>query len=156
MYLIAIVLANLSTTYFGACASIVNSFLFIGLDLTARDKLHEVWHKNGLVLKMTVLIATGSLISFIINSNSGMIAIASFVAFMLAAVVDTITYQFLYKHVYLIKVNGSNVLSALTDSMVFPTIAFGGFMPLVTLGQFAAKVLGGFVWSILLKPKNKA
>lgn len=154
LYLMAIVLANLSTTYFGVYASIINSFLFIGLDLTARDKLHEAWHKNGLVLKMTGLIATGSLISFIINHNSGMIAIASFVAFMLAAIVDTITYQILYKHIYLIKVNGSNILSALTDSIVFPTIAFGGFMPLVTLGQFAAKVLGGFVWSILLKSKN--
>lgn len=32
LYLAAIVLANLSVAYFGPAVSIVNSFLFIGLD----------------------------------------------------------------------------------------------------------------------------
>ena len=38
LYLSAIILANLSSNYFGANASIINAFLFIGLDLTSRDK----------------------------------------------------------------------------------------------------------------------
>ena len=46
-----------------------------------------------------------------------------------------------------IKVNGSNIFSAAADSLIFPTIAFGGFMPLIVLGQFAAKVCGGFLWT---------
>ena len=45
---------------------------------------------------------------------------------------------------------GSNVFGALVDSLVFPTIAFGGFLPWITLGQFAAKVAGGFLWSLVL------
>lgn len=48
------------------------------------------------------------------------------------------------------RVNGSNVPAALVDSIVFPTIAFGALLPWIVLGQFAAKVLGGFVWSLLL------
>jgi hypothetical protein len=48
------------------------------------------------------------------------------------------------------------VPSAAVDSIVFPTIAFGGFLPLITLGQFAAKVAGGAVWSIILTYIEKA
>lgn len=150
LYLAAIVAANLVTAKFGPSASIVNAFLFIGLDLTSRDKLHEAWHKNGLVWKMGLLIAAGSLISYWLNQNAGRIALASFAAFSCAALVDTVVYQLLHKHSYMVKVNGSNVFSALVDSLVFPTIAFGGFLPLVTLGQFIAKVLGGALWAYFL------
>ena len=150
MYLAAIILANLSSAYFGPSASVVNAFLFIGLDLTARDKLHEAWHKNGLLWKMGLLIAAGSIISYLLNRNAGMIAVASFTAFAAAAIVDTIAYQFLYKKSYLFKINGSNVVSAAVDSLVFPTIAFGGFLPLITLGQFIAKVFGGAIWALVL------
>ena len=155
MYLSAAVLANLSSAWFGPVASIFNAFVFIGLDLTARDKLHEAWHNNNLWVKMFSLIAAGSLISYLLNRNAGMIAIASLAAFGVAGVVDSITYQFLYKKSWMVKVNGSNVFSALADSLVFPTIAFGGFLPLIVLGQFAAKVTGGFVWSWIISKFKK-
>lgn len=154
MYLAAIILANLSSAAFGPSASIVNAFLFIGLDLTARDKLHEAWQGRGFAWKMGFLIMIGSLISWIINRNAGPIAVASFVAFAVAALVDTIAYHFLKGRPYLVKVNGSNVPSALVDSLVFPTIAFGGFLPLVTLGQFIAKVAGGALWAYVLNMTN--
>ena len=48
MYLTAIVMANLLTVKFGPKISILNAFLFIGLDLTSRDKLHELWHGDKL------------------------------------------------------------------------------------------------------------
>jgi hypothetical protein len=76
MYLAAIILANLSSATFGPSASIVNAFVFIGLDLTARDKLHEAWNRNGLVWKMGLLILTGSFLSLVINY-----VIAIFLAF---------------------------------------------------------------------------
>ena len=155
MYLAAIILANLSSAYFGASASIFNAFLFIGLDLTSRDKLHDAWRGNGLTLKMGTLILTGSILSYIINHNAGRIAVASFLAFSAAAITDTVIYQLLHKKSYLVKVNGSNVFSAAVDSLVFPTVAFGGFLPWITLGQFAAKMLGGFLWSFILMDKTK-
>lgn len=154
MYLTAIVSANLSSAYFGASASYFNAFFFIGFDLFARDKLHEAWQKKGIVWKMGLLIAFGSLITYAINRNAGDVAKASFIAFACAALADTIVYQILHERNYLVKVNGSNVFGALADSLIFPTLAFGGFMPLVTLGQFIAKVAGGAIWAYLLRKKH--
>jgi len=151
LYLSAIVLANLTVAWFGPKIIIVNAFLLIGLDLTSRDHLHESWHDRGLIWKMTLLIAMGSLITWVLNRNAGQIAFASFVAFSLAAIVDTVSYHLLREKAYIVKINGSNVTSALVDSIVFPTLAFGVFMPWIILGQFAAKVGGGFVWSLVLK-----
>src|SRR5437870_6356702 len=98
MYLGAIVAANLLVVQFGPSVTILDAFLFIALDLTARDNLHEAWEHQGLVWKMSLLIAGGSLLSFLLNRDAGQIAIASFVAFMLANVADTISYQLLGRH----------------------------------------------------------
>lgn len=151
MYLIAIVLANLSVATFGPDMTIVNAFLFIGLDLTARDRLHDAWRGDRLLPKMAALIAAGSALSWLLNREAGQIAVASFAAFAAAATVDAIVYQLLGKYPRWLRVNGSNVPSALVDSLVFPTLAFGSFLPLIVLGQFAAKTLGGFAWSLLFR-----
>lgn len=155
LYLLAAVLANLSVAYFGPSSTIVNAFLFIGLDLTARDKLHDEWQGRNLWFKMFLLIAAGSIISYLLNRNAGMIAVASLAAFGAAGMVDAFAYQFLHDKKWMVKVNGSNVFSALADSLVFPTIAFGGFLPLIMLGQFAAKVIGGFIWSWVIAKASK-
>lgn len=150
MYLTAAVLANMTSAIFGAYASIISAFLFIGLDLTARDKLHDAWGGKHLWVKMFALIGAGSLISWFLNKDAGSIALASLLAFAGAGVVDAIVYQYLHNKAWMVKVNGSNVFSALADSLIFPTIAFGGFLPLIVLGQFAAKVGGGFIWSWII------
>ncbi|MCB1899866.1 MAG: VUT family protein [Rhodocyclaceae bacterium] len=151
LYLLAIVLANISVARFGPSVAIVNAFLFIGLDLTARDKLHETWRGNGLLWKMAMLIAAGSVLSWVLNRNAGPIALASFVAFAAAASVDAAVYHKLLHMPKWARVNGSNIPAALVDSIVFPVIAFG-WPPLLWLivGQFLAKVVGGFVWSVIL------
>jgi hypothetical protein len=151
LYLIAIIAANLTVIWLGPSVTIINAFLFIGLDLTSRDKLHDVWHGNGLIWKMFALIASGSLLSWIINRNAGSVALASFIAFACANTVDALVYQLLHTKAKILKINGSNVVSAAVDSFVFPMLAFG--FPLlwsVMIGQFAAKVVGGFIWSIIL------
>lgn len=151
LYLLAIVLANLSVAAFGPSISVLNAFIFIGLDLTARDALHERWSKQNLIRNMALLIAGGSLLSWFLNRDAGQIALASFASFAAAAVVDTAVYRLLDGKARWLKVNGSNVPSAAVDSLIFPALAFG--LPLlwpIVLGQFAAKVLGGFVWSLIL------
>lgn len=150
LYLAAIVAANLLVARFGPAATIVDAFLFIALDLTARDNLHETWEHSGLWWKMSLLISAGSGLSYLLNAGAGRIALASFVAFTLANMADTLTYAALHGKARLLKVNGSNVVSALVDSIAFPTLAFGALLPWIVLGQFAAKVLGGFVWSVIL------
>jgi len=151
LYLGAIVAANLLAARFGPSITVVNAFLFIGLDITARDRLHEVWHGNRLVLKMALLVIAGSLLSWVINKDAKQIAMASAVAFGLAAITDTIVYSMLYSKEWFTKVNGSNIASAIVDSIAFPTLAFGGFMPLITLGQAVAKIAGGGLWSLILR-----
>lgn len=151
MYLVAVVLANLTVAAFGPKMAIVIAFLFIGLDLTARDRLHDAWRGNRLVPKMLVLIAVGSLLSWLLNRDAGQVAIASFVAFAAAASVDTVIYHLLGRYPRWMRINGSNVPSALVDSLLFPTLAFGAFLWPIVLGQFLAKVLGGFVWSLVFR-----
>jgi queuosine precursor transporter len=146
MYLAAIVAANLLVAWFGPAMSIINAFLFIGLDLTSRDRLHDAWHGRGLVWKMAALIAVGSLLSWLLNRDAGQIALASFLAFAAAAIVDTLAYHLLRNRPWWQRVNGSNIASAAVDSLIFPTVAFGALLPAIVLGQFAAKVLGGMVW----------
>lgn len=147
VYIAAICAANLSVHMFGPVVTPVNAFIFIGLDFVIRDKLHErvgIW-------KMMFLITVAGAISFIINPATDMIAVASVAAFSLAAVTDAGVYQCLIRKPWLVKSNVSNVASSLVDSIVFPLIAFGVFMPWVILGQFMAKVFGGAVWSWMLR-----
>ena len=151
LYLIAIVLANLSVFYFGAKASILNAFLFIGLDITTRDMLHETWQGKDLFKNMSLLIVSGSLLSLLFNIGVYKIALASFIAFLVANYVDLYVYQKLFNKPKLLKINGSNVFSAAADSIIFPLIAFNGILFNIMLGQFVAKVLGGYVWSVILK-----
>lgn len=151
LYLAAIIAANLIITRFGPQATIITAFLFIGLDITARDRLHESWQGRGLWFRMAALIAAGSLLSWLVNRDAGPIAIASFVAFAASGAADTLTYHALRHRAWALKVNGSNIVSAAVDSLVFPTLAFGGFLPLVVLGQFIAKVAGGAVWATILR-----
>lgn len=151
MYLAAIVAANLMVVKFGAGVTIINAFLFIGLDLTARDALHDKWDGKHLWRNMAMLIAAGSLISYGLNKDAGRIALASFLAFSAAGIVDTIAYHLLKNKPRLYRMNGSNIPAAAVDSIVFPLIAFG-WPPMlgIMLGQFLAKTFGGAVWSIII------
>ncbi len=150
LYLSAVVLANLSVAAFGPGVTIVNAFLFIGLDLTARDRLHDAWRGKNLLPKMAALIAAGSALSWLLNRDAGTIALASFVAFAAAASVDALVYQLLGQYPRWLRINGSNIPSAAVDSLIFPTLAFGSFLWPIVLGQFLAKTGGGFVWSLIL------
>jgi len=155
LYLAAIVAANLIIARLGPQATVVTSLLLIGLDITARDRLHESWQGRRLWTKMAALIAAGSLLSWLLNRNAGPIALASFVAFAASSVADTLTYHLLRRRAWVVKVNGSNVVSAAIDSLIFPTLAFGVLLPLVVAGQFAAKVAGGALWAMVLSFRRR-
>lgn len=147
VYVLAICAANFSVHVFGPLVTPLNAFLFIGLDFVIRDKLHE---RIG-ILKMFCLIVVAGVVSFAVNPATDMIAIASVAAFALSAAADATVYQVLIEKTWMIKSNGSNIASSAVDSIVFPLIAFGAFMPWVVAGQFIAKVFGGAIWSWLLR-----
>lgn len=155
MYLAAAVAANLSAAAFGPSATVVNAFLFIGLDLTARDALHDCWRGRALWPRMAALVLAGSAISYAVGAllSSGAaqrVAMASGVAFLLSGSADALTYHLLRRSRWAVRVNGSNVVSAAVDSLAFPSLAFGGWLWGVALGQLAAKAVGGLAWSALL------
>lgn len=150
IYIAALVAANLLVAWFGVWFSLINAFVLIGLDLSLRDKLHDLWEGEKLPVKMGGLIATASVISYAINPATGMIAFASLAAFSLSMVADSLVYQYLKHKEWMIRANGSNLAGSAVDSVVFPTIAFGGLIPEIVALQFVAKVGGGFVWSKFL------
>lgn len=146
IYITAMVVANTLVWWLGPWWSPINSFLLIGLDLTLRDVMQEQlnrWQVAG-------VIAIGGLCTWLINPAAKHIAIASATAFLFAAIADWIVYELLRKRQWLVRSNGSNVVGAAVDSMIFPTIAFGALLPHIIALQFAAKVLGGFIWSMAL------
>lgn len=151
LYLVAIVLANLLVSRYGPGVSVLNAFLFIGLDLSTRDRLHEQWQGRALWPRMLLLISTGGLLSLLLG-GSGRIALASCLAFILAGIADTLVYRLLHRLPRVWRMNGSNLVAAALDSFCFPLLAFG--VPLawgVVLGQFWAKVGGGACWAFLLE-----
>ena len=150
IYLAAIVLANLLLLWFGPVASIYNAFILIGLDLSLRDKLHDHWDGKNLWMKMLSLICGGSAITVALNWDALPIAIASSVAFLASGIGDAVVYSRLRKFRFLVRANGSNVAGSALDSVIFPTMAFGVFMPEIILGQFLAKIGGGAIWSFVI------
>lgn len=148
LYLAAAVAANLSVTFFGPISTPINAFVLIALDLVTRDALHERWQEK-LWSRMFMLIAAGSVISYLLNAESAQVALASTVAFLATGAADTVMYQLLHRFPRLKRVVGSNAVSALVDSTVFPTIAFGHPIWWVTASQWAAKVFGGYLWALI-------
>lgn len=156
LYLISIVIANLSVARFGPTVVIPNALILVAFDLVARDSLHETWQHNGLCWKMLALIGTGSAISALLNLNALRIAIASFIAFAGSGFVDFVIYSLAHRYQRITKSNLSNIGSAITDSLIFAGIAFG--FPLlwwVILGQIVAKSFGGVFWSFLIFSNNR-
>jgi hypothetical protein len=156
MYLAAIVAANLSVAHWGPTAAIYNAFLFIGLDLTSRDRLHDMW-RGHLLRNMAVLIVAGSALSYLAGiwlgtgPFVGRIALSSCVAFGAAATADAIVYHLLRNRSWYERVNQSNLAGAAVDSLVFVALWPFGFQFTLAFTLFAAKVAGGVVWSFLLR-----
>lgn len=146
VYIAAMVTANLLVWWLGPWFSPINAFLLIGLDLTLRDVMHERfsrWQLAGVIL-------VGGAITWIVNPAAKHIAIASATAFIVSAIADWLVYSALRSKPWLVRSNGSNVVGAAVDSVIFPTLAFGSFMPAIIALQFAAKVTGGAVWSLVM------
>lgn len=154
-YLAAIVTANLLAAAYGPRVTILNAFVFIGLDLILRDHLHDSWRGRGLAPRMSALILAGSALAWAINPAAGRIGIASAIAFGAAMTADASVYHLLRDRPWMQRANVSNIAGATTDSLLFPTIAFGGFLPWITLGHIAAKLAGGFLWSAVIGRARK-
>lgn len=150
LWLAAITVANLISAHFGPEASIYNAFALIGLTLVIRDRLHDQWQTHR-VPKMAALILTGSLLAYLVTPSAGRIGIASAIAFLASESVDGIVYAIVHRWPWLERSNTSNFFGAAVDSLIFPTIAFGGLLWGITVGQFTAKVAGALLFTLLIQ-----
>lgn len=160
-YITAAAIANLLIWWLGPWSAPWIGFIFIGLDLTSRDRLHEMWEGKDLWVKLLLLISAGSCLSYLLCPDSQRIAAASGLAFLVSGAVDSVVYTYMptghpQNHPLnrLIRSNGSNLASGLFDSTCF---ILAGFYPIPAgeaLGIIAltwgSKVLGGFIWSLIL------
>jgi len=145
-YAASMIAANLLVATFGPSISPILAFCLIGFDLTLRDWLHirlKKWQMGGLIVGTSCL-------TYLLNPAAEMIAIASAISFLMAALVDWVVFVKTTGS-WIKRANLSNMASAAVDSVFFPTIAFGALMPEIVILQFAAKVVGGFVWSYIFK-----
>ena len=152
VYILAMVTANLLVWWLGPWASPFIAFVLIGLDLTLRDVMHDrltKWQMLGVVL-------TGGAVTWLANPAAAMIAVASAVAFTASALADWAVYSALRGKPWIVRSNGSNVVGAAVDSLIFPTLAFGALMPHIVALQFGAKVFGGALWSIAARKVVRA
>jgi len=147
-YLAAAVAANGLVAIFGPWVLPLTGVVLIPFDMTARDVLHERWRGPWLWPRMIGLVAAGSALSMV--AAPAAVCVASGAAFLVAGVVDAVTYRLLEGRPKLVRMNGSNAAASVADSVVFLTVAFGGVLVPVVAFQVAAKVCGGFVWSLVM------
>lgn len=150
-YLGAIVAANLLVAAFGQAALVVTALLLIPFDLFSRDLLHERWEGTGLVVRMGSLVLAGSVLSFLANTGSWRVSIASCVSFGIAAGVDWLVYARLEHRTREVRMVASNSVAAVVDSVAFPLIAFGSVTFWLSGTQSVAKIAGGLAWVYALR-----
>lgn len=104
---------------------------------------------------MLGMVVAAAALSFAVDQSALMISIASVSALTSAAIAETVVFQALFKTRWMIRSNGSSVVGALADSIVFPLVAFGyggveGFWLLVAT-QAATKMGGAFIWTTIFR-----
>lgn len=145
LYVFAVMLSVGISGQLGPTASVVTSFLGIGLALIIRDRLHDMWEPNPWD-KMTMLIVGASVGSLLLNLNQPVVALASFLAFTSAEGADAVTYHLFRRHGWVSRVTASNIMFAIWDSVVFAPIAFGYWNSTLVIAQIAAKILGSSIY----------
>jgi uncharacterized PurR-regulated membrane protein YhhQ (DUF165 family) len=155
LYLGAFILSNFLVLWLGSKGLIITAIFLIPFDFVMRCMFHEQWKGKELILKLGALVFTASLITFLINQNSINIALGSMIAFASAQLLAGIFYQIFIKKSFFVKVNGSDAVGILIDSVIFQIIAFGVIDFNITISQFALKIIGGLFWYWIIFEKMK-
>ena len=155
IYLLAFVFSNFIVLWFGSTGLIFTALFLIPFDFVMRCIFHETWKGIELILKMSSLVLVAGFLSYLINIETQKIAIASIVGFSVAQIFAGIFYQLTIKKSYFIKVNGSDAIGILIDSILFQMVAFSFINFSITTSQFVLKLTGGLFWYWVLFKKIK-
>jgi len=149
-YVGLVVAANLLVNHYGPKAAPAIAFVFVAAVLIFRDQFAQLagrrWQAQVL---QAALIAAGALATWLINRDAALIAKASVIAFAASELIEQIAYRLMWRRPWMEKAPYSAVLGAAVDSVLFISIAFG-FDFWIVIGQFAAKVGGGFLWATMI------
>ncbi len=155
VYLGVLVFANFLVLWFGQKGLIITAALLIPFDFVMRCTFHETWQGKGLIVRLGALILVASFLTYIINKDTKVIALASACGFLFAQIAAGVFYQCFLKQAQIIKVNGSDLVGIVFDTVVFQLIAFSGIDVVVFTSQVALKATGGVVWYYLIFVKGK-
>jgi uncharacterized PurR-regulated membrane protein YhhQ (DUF165 family) len=139
----------------GAPGLILSSLFLIPFDYVMRCIFHETWKGRELIFKFGALILISSVATFLINFDTFWIAVASAVGFIAAQIAAGIFYQSFIKRSFFLKVNGSDFVAIVVDSIIFQLIAFGMMNWWVMSGQIILKIFGGLFWFWIIFTKLK-
>lgn len=151
-FLTAFIGANLLVKHYGAFGLIVASAILIPFDLVIRCVIHELYSGWKLFCILFGLTLCAALVTVWIYPEAINIAKGSIAGFVAAQITAGIFYQTVKRRSksYLLKVNMSDLVAVIFDSIVFQLIAFGILIPFVTLGQIGIKFVGGLLWYFIL------
>lgn len=155
LYLLAIILSNFSVLWFGRSGIIFASLFLMPFDYAMRCYFHEKWKGNGLVAKIGAITLIGGAITFLINKDTQVIAIASSGSFLVSQMLASLFYRMNIDRGYFLKVNGSDLVAILADSIIFQMIAFGNLDKDIFLAQIILKAIGGLFWYGIFFSKGK-
>lgn len=150
LFLTAFVAANLIVKYTGPPGLWISSFFLIPFDFVCRCIIHEKLKGARLFLVLFSLTAIAAGLTVLINWQARNIAIASVAGFCAAQLFAGLVYQALKKQPYFIKVNGSDLVAIIFDSIVFQYIAFNILSMQITAGQILIKIAGGLLWYYII------
>ena len=154
-YIIGFVASNLMVLNMGAKGLIFSSLFLIPFDFVMRSLFHESWKGWELFIKMGALVLAAAAATFIINAEAKNIALGSCFGFIFAQIFAGLFYQKYIKSAYFFKVNGSDAIGILVDSIVFQLIAFGSIDFSIMGSQFVLKLVGGLFWYWVIFKKLK-
>jgi uncharacterized PurR-regulated membrane protein YhhQ (DUF165 family) len=146
IYLAAFVLANFIVLWFGRTGLIFTALFLIPFDFVMRCIFHENWKGTELFFKLGSVVFIASSLTYLINVNTQSIALGSAFGFIFAQLFAGVFYQLFISKPYWLKVNGSDAVGILVDSIVFQYVAFGSVFCDITAGQFILKLAGGIFW----------
>lgn len=155
LYLSAFIFSNFIVLWFGQTGLIFTALFLIPFDFVMRCIFHETWKGKELIIKLGSLVLASSVITYLINSETKSIALGSAFGFIAAQIFAGIFYQLFIKKAYLIKVNGSDAVGIMVDSIIFQLIAFNSINIFITFSQFSMKLIGGLLWYWILFVKLK-
>lgn len=155
LFLILIVIANFIILKFGKTGVYINALLILPLDILLRDFIHEEWKdKSNLWFRFIILFLIGGALTYLINADALLIAVASTISFLCSNITDTFIYSKLHKESKFIKMSVSNFFSVSVDTVIFIGIVFG-FNYSLMFFQFILKFLLTLIFvTIYVKHNN--